>query len=411
MNILISITNLETGGAQMFVLHLASALAEKHTVYLYDQRPEDRNCLFVKKNVSKKVNIISYASNPLLLKIIWKIKKTIHQLGFNFNLRDWINATHLKYAIKKYRIDVVHSHLALSDYTVCRILKEVKLPVVITLHGDLDAEDQNNILYYSSNIPFIMNRVNAIVYLTHKSIAPFMKYIENTKIDFQNIPNGYNLKSEFSDNNDKESKHFSKEKFGILDGDFVFGMIARGIKEKGWEEAILSYAAIKELLWSVHHIKTHLILAGDGDFLMYLKNKYSNIPNIHFTGNISSPLKMIKLFDTGLLPTYSYSERFPISIIEYLLLNKPVIATRVGEIPTMITGAKGKAGILINLDENGICKVDELKAAMIKLATDKDFHGEKKKICASVIDKFDIRECADRHISLYESIIDLLRKS
>ena len=58
MNILISITNLETGGAQMFALHLASALAENHTVYLYDQRPKDRNDEFVKNNVSKKVNEI-----------------------------------------------------------------------------------------------------------------------------------------------------------------------------------------------------------------------------------------------------------------------------------------------------------------------------------------------------------------
>ena len=180
-------------------------------------------------------------------------------------------------------------------------------------------------------------------------------------------------------------------------------MIGRGIKEKGWEEAIRAFILVKESLWSAHHINAHLILAGDGDFLNTLKKDHSNIPNIHFTGNISSPLKIIKLFDAGLLP--SYSECYPISVIEYLLLNKPIIATRVGEIPTMITGYEGEAGIVVNINESGKCNMEELKAAMIKLATDKNFYAEKKRICESAVSKFDMKLCVERYVSLYESII------
>ncbi|MBI3500632.1 MAG: glycosyltransferase family 4 protein [Bacteroidetes bacterium] len=398
MRVLISITNLETGGAQMFVLHLASALAEKHTVYLYDQRPEDRNHQFVKNNVSKKVNIISYTSNRLLLKVIWKIKRTIDQVGFNFNLRDWLNELYFKNVIKKYKIEVVHSHLALSDYIVCKTLKAVKMPLVITVHGcyDIDKTSENNPYNITAvnNIPALVKKVNAIVYLTDKNLFSFKPYIQNEKILTKKIYNGFNFIGSPIQKSDV------RKKYKIDENDFIFVMAARGYKEKGWKEAIKSFINIQG-----KSLNTYLFLLGDSPYIQELKLRYKHIKNIFFWGNIASPLEILSICNIGLLP--SYRECLPNAIVEYLYCGLPVIATKTGEIESMITYNNNKAGILINLLQNGQPDINEITEAMLYYINNPEARKEQNEIAKNAAKKFNMTKCIEAYTSLYNELLSV----
>ena len=77
MKILISITNLEVGGAQLFAINYANYLSEKHEVYIYEHRPEDRVKDFIQEHLNKRIKLISFSQSHFILKVIWKLNKLI----------------------------------------------------------------------------------------------------------------------------------------------------------------------------------------------------------------------------------------------------------------------------------------------------------------------------------------------
>ena len=60
----------------------------------------------------------------------------------------------------------------------------------------------------------------------------------------------------------------------IKENDFTFGMVARGIKEKGWKECILAFLKLVE---KKNNLETNLILVGGGNYLEELKTKLFKI--------------------------------------------------------------------------------------------------------------------------------------
>ncbi len=79
MRVLFVLTNLQIGGAQIFVLRLARQLKKQFgiNVYIYDAQPDYREILD-----NGDIKIYSFSENSLMRKFIWKINGLLSKLGF-----------------------------------------------------------------------------------------------------------------------------------------------------------------------------------------------------------------------------------------------------------------------------------------------------------------------------------------
>jgi glycosyltransferase involved in cell wall biosynthesis len=177
-------------------------------------------------------------------------------------------------------------------------------------------------------------------------------------------------------------------------------MIARGIKEKGWQEAIESVIDLANKYTG----QLELNLVGQGEYLASLKEIYTQ-PFIHFSGYKENVLDYIRGAHIGLLPTYYVAESLPNTVIEYLLIGKPVISTNAGAIPDMITVQRETAGICINIEEGGL-QVKELKAAIEKYLTNPSLVAAHSQLALVAAKKFGMEEC----VKSYEEIFGIIKE-
>jgi glycosyltransferase involved in cell wall biosynthesis len=124
------------------------------------------------------------------------------------------------------------------------------------------------------------------------------------------------------------------EHFPILDGmDNLIFFSGRMIALKGLDTAIAAFSRI------IREFDAHLVLAGAGSFDIWKKMLQTNgVPEsrYHFMGQVpyQEMPYLYPLASAFVLP--SYSESFPMTLLEAMSSGLPVVASRVGGIPEMI---------------------------------------------------------------------------
>lgn len=193
----------------------------------------------------------------------------------------------------------------------------------------------------------------------------------------------------------------SRKHLNIPDDAIVFGLVGRGVKEKGWSETIEAFNKVVKI---VDNIEIHLIFVGDGEYLKMLKQTtVESINRIHYVGFSSSPGYWIQAFDVGMLP--SHTEALGNVIIEYMFYNKPVIATKVGGIPeTVSVGTVARSGLLVDLID-GKPDVNQLAKYMYEYIINPELRMCHAANTSKAIEKFSMNTCVDSYIALFEKVI------
>ncbi|MFC7670062.1 glycosyltransferase family 4 protein [Hymenobacter humi] len=191
-----------------------------------------------------------------------------------------------------------------------------------------------------------------------------------------------------------------RSQLGVAATSLVFGMVARGIEQKGWAYAIRSFEALSE-----KYPQAHLVLVGQSEYLSQLKLAHQH-PRIHFVGFAANPIDWVRLFDVGLLPSYFPSESLPNSIAEYLFCGNPVIATRIGEIPHMlkVPGQTELAGKLIEQNGHGLTTPDELTQAMEDYLLQPQLLVAHRQLAQQCFDKFRMEHCVAAYEELFAAV-------
>lgn len=143
-----------------------------------------------------------------------------------------------------------------------------------------------------------------------------------------------------------------------------------------------------------------VVIIGDGEELPNLVDQQKKLgveETFILAGNKMNPYPYIKNADFFILP--SESEAWPLVISEALILQKPIIATRVGDVDLMIED--GKTGHLIRYETS------EIYEAMKKFLTDETFVQNIRENLINIEEQFDNRKIFNK---VEEIIINLAKK-
>ncbi|WP_073551065.1 glycosyltransferase family 4 protein [Chroogloeocystis siderophila] len=397
MKILFTISHLMTGGAQTFVIRLASGLAKNHSVYVYNCNffPITDNSLV--DRFPDTVEVISFfppSSRTLLNRALSKVERWTSKIGRKIKFREDLRKLHFNYILKKLNIDLVNSHLYHADNFVVETLEKASIPIIVTDHGDYKYVIEQQLSDRSSTEK-IFNRINGIVVLSEDNATAISRYVAN-HLPIKKIYNGV------AQPQTVQYPVSGREKLKIPKDALVFGMVARGIPEKGWLELIQAFEQVMHTTQQA----AHLILVGDSEYLQNLKASIaSKAATVHFVGYSSDPNYWIECFDVGVLPTYFDGESLPYSIIEYLSFGKPAIATDMGGIPEMIKHNDQTAGFIINC-QAGKADVSSLADAMLAYINNPSLREEHSQIAKQAFDKFNIENCIKSYELFFQEALN-----
>lgn len=395
MRILIATEVIHPGGAETFLLRLSEALHQRgHEVVIFNFRADIYH-QELKEKIAPNVTVVC-ADNPtgLLTKAADAIAL---RLKIDSSLRDKHIRSSLHKLLDSFKPDIIHSHLFKTDVICCEVAKAYNLPVISTMHGDYNMYYHNLQKGLDIRLPNFINKLHdvlqslrCIVCISEEQLAFFrteMQLLATQPLHLEKIYNGYTASL-------SHGVTVTRESLNIPGNAFVFGMVARGIPSKGWEELIEAFQRLNKS-------DTYLVLVGGSDYMNQLQQTWNDHERIRFAGTVTNPLEWIKVFDVGLLPSYFGSESLPTVVMEYLYCNKPVIATKIGEIPFMIQKESSTAGLLVEII-NGKTDVDQLYEAMHHLYSDRVFYKALSASTNTCFQQFEMERCVQSYENIYK---------
>ncbi|MGN6648241.1 MAG: glycosyltransferase family 4 protein [Cytophaga sp.] len=396
MKILFSIAGLEFGGSEVFMLRITKMLAQQHEIILLNTRPDVVNEKLLQTALDRKVRLINTPSD-ILSKLIPFFKK----LNSRYAIAYKIDKLFLKVILKYFKIDILCSFKYESDVFICSALETYNIPIVISTRGCYSLMHQylsgnpESYEYFNTQTRKAFLRANGLVWLTQKNID-ILKTLHATVPDLNiQIYNGYQSAGILE-------KQVSRDSLGIAEDAVVFGMVARGIEEKGWKVAIEGFVENQK----ENSKELHLILVGDGEFIAELKKQYASDKFIHFVGKAENVVQYITLFDVAVLPTWFAGESIPNSVVEYLYCNKPVIATNWVEIPAMLSTATDIAGFVVSITREGLPNQKEFTECMKMYIQDKTLIEKHSKLAMQAFEKFSMELCAEKYLRFFQNVKD-----
>ena len=263
--------------------------------------------------------------------------KLIHDLDFiekstSLNLKNIVNKkAQITKLLENFKPDII----LLDRITkLNKIFLKKKIPTIILLRGNYweEAEWAKKTIYNSpfKNISFQKNiKLVDLSFKESALILPISKYLEkevqkrypNKKIELLYADGRNTKKWNISQNN-----KLIHPCVGLLQGLNVWGKT---------RELITLENILKEMP------KTTFYLAGDGIYKSKIISKLNKFDNFVWLGNLKYPDEVYDfLSEIDIFLLLSGLEGFGQSILEAMLMEKPVIATNVGGIPEIINHQK-----------------------------------------------------------------------
>jgi glycosyltransferase involved in cell wall biosynthesis/SAM-dependent methyltransferase len=362
LHILIGFLGFHVGGGEVFPIHLANSLKRSgHIVSMFSLDMIDIN----------KGLLATLAPGIPIYN-----KDDVLEVGVDRFLADS-------------GISIIHSHaFNVEAFFFGEAQITTKIPYIVTLHGSYEAAQP---IDHSWLLRVVMG-VSHWIYTAEKNLEAF-RSIPLDRAIFSKLGNAMPI--------DFRPFERTRKELGISDDAVVFTLVARGIEKKGWEESILAFTCLRK---EDSKQKMHLLLCGEGEITSRLTKSYGSDPDITFLGYQERINGLYGISDCAIVPSRFVGESFPLCIIQAMQAGTPIIATRVGEIESMICGGEKKAGILIEPED-----VDELFVVHLIAAMREMLDEGKRKNYSSVSAEFganyDMNELTKKYVDLYEYLV------
>lgn len=294
-------------------------------------------------------------------------KKTKLGIGFLFQLTRWLTWQ---------KPDVVHTHLG-GDLWGRIAARWAGVPVVISTEHNLNMDEPFGIRWMKR---LSVSSVDAVVALSN-AVGEFAKKtyrIPATKLRV--IRDGIAVAS---------FETIPSPTFGDT---IVFGIIARLEPQKGHQYLFEALSRIRGWDWKLHVI-------GDGSLRTELGRLAETLgieTKVSFFGFTTAIGERYAAIDCLVLP--SLWEGLGLVLMEAQSAGRPVIASRVGGIPEVVT--EGETGILVTPGS-----IDELKAALIRIMENPDQAKEMGQTARAYAKQhFRIDQCVWAYEALYTEL-------
>lgn len=285
-------------------------------------------------------------------------------------------------------ISLIHSHMiALEAFFFEEANIKTDLPYLVSLHGSYESS-----VWTNDRLWRFARGVKHWVYTTDRNLQPLRSLPLSEKI-FTKLPNAMP--------NDPRPFPKTREELGLGSETLVFTLVARGIQRKGWRAAIAAFQRLRD----AHKDRSvHLLLCGDGEEKERHESMFRNDSDITFLGYQSRIHGLYRMSDVAMVPTRFGGESFPLCIIQALQTETPIIATRTGEIESMIApDGYESGGILIEPLRNTDIFIQRLQEAMEKMLDDK-YRKEVAKAAGKLGNNYAMEKIVGSYSDLYEAM-------
>ena len=254
-----------------------------------------------------------------------------------------ITPKNLKKICKEYDINIIHAHDFKASY--CCALTKFRGKRISHIHSNWDFNKTWNL--YTIMYRLLLNRFYKIIMVSNEAIKDAI-YTKNNKDKFIVIKNVVDKKRIL-----KKANAFKTDKYDII-------YVGRIIDVKNPQIIV---EATNKLSKKYPNIKTCIIGTGDlEDEIKNLIKKYNLEKNIVMLGFKENPFPYEKNSKVSILP--SKAEGLPMSIIESMVLDIPVLNSGVGGMKTLFKN--NTDFICTNLDD--YCKkIDSIMSGDITL--------------------------------------------
>lgn len=295
----------------------------------------------------------------------------------------------IKKFIKKNNItfDLIHSHfLYPTGEAAKRLAVETKKPLIITVHGT----DVNKYMtwntYTEKKCKRTLQYADQVVAVS-KDLESKVKRVE-PNVKTQII---YNFVNEDFYSGELKKSLSNKKNIEIT---FIGNLLI----EKGVYELIDAYYKV---ITNNKKFKIHLNIVGVGPERLALKERLKELSiedNVHFFGAVENKEipNILRKTDIFILP--SYSEGFPLTIIEALSMGCPVIATSVGGIPEVVRNEEN--GLLIESKNSTM-----IQDAIEKLINNPNLYNKIQKNASKVYEQFSGEKVTQQIYNVYTEAI------
>lgn len=362
LNIAFAIYATKSGGGEIYPIYLANEMRKR----------------------GYNVSIINFRFEPTQKNVLDRIEKSVPYI-------DILELENVAAIIKKMDIDVVHSHHANVDEALAILKNELDLKFkhVVTLHGLYEMLPQERA---GQIIQEVIKECNKFIYIAEKNKLRFEETGNYDPAKFVKIVNGVpNI----------DVKKITREDIGLKKYDFVIALASRALPEKGWKVAIDAVEALNER----YNKRIVLLLLGEGEERQ--RWKYKECYNIRFLGNSNYVKSFFAIADLTILPSTYEGESVPLVVIESLQMGTPVVATDIGEIREQLdVGKQSQAGLLIPLQGKETLTAN-LEEEISKCIDNPKLLQKLRKNTALAAVKFDFDKIIDKHIHLYNEIMNI----
>ncbi len=250
----------------------------------------------------------------------------------------------LKIAIVNFNKELTHVARARKHSPIRKIISRSVLPM-------LDTDPKHRRLY--------KEHLDGMITPSREVKRMIESYDWMAGIAVQNIPNGLDLAKV---DQYQGGRGPVRQSMGYTADDFIIGAVGRLEAHKGINHLIAAFGlAAREL----EH--TALIIVGSGSREGELRHQAASMgavgKRIRFTGYIEDAYQLMTTFDALALPSTTEYETFGQVLIEAMAFRIPVIGSKVGGIPEVITD--GSNGFLVPPGDR-----TQLADTIVKLARD-----------------------------------------
>ena len=287
-------------------------------------------------------------------------------------------------ALRRQRVDVVHSHeFSMAVYGAWSCWR-AGLPHVITMHGST---------YYAGRLRRRLAMRAAVamsgrtVAVSNALAATMSRQLLIARSRISMIPNGVCCARSGSAN--------LRAELGLAEADRLLVSIGNLYPVKGHRYLLEAMALIRE-----SHPRVHLAIAGRGELEETLRAQVRSAgldARVHLLGLRSDVTGILAAADVFVLP--SLSEGLPLALLEAMAAGRPIVATAVGEISTALAG--GEAGMLVQpADARG------LASALDGLLRDTNrAHELGTRAAQRASAEYDVARMVRRYVSDYQDVI------